>query len=69
MAADAEQKIERRTCWINESLHQMAKEIASREGLSIPEVMERDLTAPLTRRYRRMFPDAEVDLGGEAGGA
>lgn len=64
MAADA--KIERAACWIDKRLHQMAKELAARENLSIPEVLERDLAKPITRRYEKVFGDGR-DMGEPVG--
>ncbi|HXD87037.1 MAG TPA: hypothetical protein VN641_11115 [Urbifossiella sp.] len=43
----------------------MAKEIAAREGITLSEVIERDLRAALSRRHSRIFAVAAAELGGE----
>lgn len=66
MAAEADKQVERASCWIDREIHRLAKEVAVREGLSISEVIERDLETSIRRRHRKLFPAEYADLG-EAG--
>lgn len=64
---DAEQKIERASCWIDRDLVRLAKEIAAREGISASEAIERDFAPAIQKRHRKLFPHEYAELGGEAG--
>lgn len=59
-----EKPLERATCWIDKTLVRMAKEIAAREEMTLSEVLERELTKPISKRHDRIFHSAEI---GEAG--
>jgi hypothetical protein len=74
MAAEAV-TVERKTCWIDGGLIQQAKTVAALDGVTVAEVLERNLRDNLAADFKRAFDastkprrkPADADLGGEAG--
>lgn len=64
MPKDDARSQERSSIYLLKKLLRMAKVISADSGESMTEVIEAELTPPLTRRYRRVITKQQSELGG-----
>ena len=55
----------RDNCWISREIMRLVRAIAARDRMTISEVLERELSTPIRRRYQRGL-DREAAQGGES---